>query len=399
MRIVAASVAYAAEPRGRRLDVVRDAHAEVTAARARLGLLGTEGVVVEHLERLLERLERRDAVVGHAVGVGVRQLVAAEQVPPPQLDGVHAHLPGGDVEQHLAGERLELPRSAVGGAADGVRVHGLGAEAGPGDAVGAGKQHADRGGGADRPRCRVGAAVGDEVDGRGLDRAVARRTPCATSACSCRDCPAASRFSRRSSTHLTGAPTFGAASIRHISSRWHHDLLTEAAAGVAHHHPDAVLRDAEQPRAEQPHLVGRLGGRVDGQLTGRRGVVDDEAATFHRYRRVAPAGRRSRSRRGRRWRTRRRAPTPGAPPARRRGSSRGPGARARRRPRRVEVVDDARQRLVVDVDELGCVLGEVQRCRRRRVRRGRRRNAPRRRRAAGEASRGSPGRPTCATAP
>ena len=35
----------------------------------------------------------------------------------------------------------------------------------------------------------------------------------------------------------------------------HHDLLAEPAAGVAHHHPDAVLGDAEQPRAEQPHLV------------------------------------------------------------------------------------------------------------------------------------------------
>ena len=38
--------------------------------------------------------------------------------------------------------------------------------------------------------------------------------------CSRRDLPAASRFSRRSSTHFTGAPTNGAASIRHISSRW-----------------------------------------------------------------------------------------------------------------------------------------------------------------------------------
>ena len=40
-----------------------------------------------------------------------------------------------------------------------------------------------------------------------------------TPACSWRDFPAASRFSRRSSTHFSGAPTFGAASIRHISSR------------------------------------------------------------------------------------------------------------------------------------------------------------------------------------
>ncbi len=40
-----------------------------------------------------------------------------------------------------------------------------------------------------------------------------------TSACSWRDLPAAIRFSRRSSTHFTGAPSLRPASIRHISSR------------------------------------------------------------------------------------------------------------------------------------------------------------------------------------
>ena len=115
----------------------------------------------------------------------------------------------------------------------------------------------------------------------------------------------------------------------------HHDLLTEPAAGVAHHHPDAVLRDAEQPRAEQPHLVGRLRGRVDGELTGRRGSSRRRGRDLPSARARRPAGRSSRSPRGRRRRTRRRAPTPGRP-AELADDVRAVGlrARARRRPRR-----------------------------------------------------------------
>ncbi len=65
-----------------------------------------------------------------------------------------------------------------------------------------------------------------------------------------------------------------------------HDLLPEAATGVAHHDPDAVLGHAEQARAEEAHLVRRLGRRVDRQLARRARVVDDQAASFHRHRGV-----------------------------------------------------------------------------------------------------------------
>ena len=159
-------------------------------------------------------------------------------------------LPRGDVEQHLAGERLELPRAAVGGAPDGVRVDRLSCvKAARGHAVRAGEQHADGGGGADRPRRRVGAAVLRRSRCGPPGSCRRRRTPCAASPCSWRDWPAASRFSRRSSIHFSGAGTLRRGEHQAHLVALHHDLLAEAAAGVAHDHADAVLGDAEQ--AEQ----------------------------------------------------------------------------------------------------------------------------------------------------
>ena len=125
-----------------------------------------------------------------------------------------------DVEQHLAGQRLELPRAAVRGAPDGVRV----------DRSWSRSRRAARGrarGTACRRRRRDRPATGsDRRRSRRRSRCARpgsrrrRRTPSSRRRARGGTCPAASRFSRRSSTHFTGAPTFGAASIRHISSRW-----------------------------------------------------------------------------------------------------------------------------------------------------------------------------------
>ena len=180
-----------------------------------------------------------------------------------------------------------------------------------------------------------------------------------TAACSWRDCPAASRFSRRSSTHFTGAPTFGAASIRHISSR---------CTMIFWPKPPPVSRITtrmrcsgmpEQTGAEQPHLVRRLRGRVDRELAGRPGVVDDEAAALHGHRRVRllEDG------------LARHVGGGGEHVVERR---RGQAADLADEVRAValvdervvvlgrDVVDDRRQRLVVDVDQLGRVLGEAE---------------------------------------
>ena len=242
------------EARRRRFDVVRQPDAEVPALGARCDLFGTERVVVEHLERVLERLERRDAVVGHPVRAGVRQVVSAEEVAATQLGGIDPDLARGEIEEHLAGQRLELPGTAVGGATNGIRVHGLRREAGFRYAVRAREQRADRGRAHHRPRRGVRAAVGHEVDADGLDHAVgierdahvgvllarlARRdqvlAPILDPLHRCTELPA-----REHQAHLVTL---------------HEDLLAEATAGVAHHDTDAVLGDAEQPRAEQTHLV------------------------------------------------------------------------------------------------------------------------------------------------
>ena len=70
--------------------------------------------MVEDLHGLLEGLGGREVVVRHAVGIDVRHLVAAQDVDATKFDGIHAHLPRGDVEQDLAREGFVLPWSAVG---------------------------------------------------------------------------------------------------------------------------------------------------------------------------------------------------------------------------------------------------------------------------------------------
>ena len=215
--------------------------------------------------------------------------------------GIDAHLPRRDVEQHLASERSRTatgPRYAR--AAGRVRVDRLGGEAGAG-ARGTGRGTARPTAAAvlDRPRRGVGAAVGHEVDVGGLDRAVGVERHRARRRARGATCPAASRFSRRSSTHFTGTPTFGAASIRHISSR---------CTMIFWPKPPPVSRITtrmrcsgmpEQARAEQPHLVRRLRRRVDRELAGAAGVVDDEAAPLHRHRGVGLLVDRLARRRGR----------------------------------------------------------------------------------------------------
>ena len=180
-------------------------------------------------------------------GLRVRQLVAAQQVAASQLDGVDAHAGGPRCRaatSRASDSNCHGPRYAV---RPTVFVYtDLGDEAGAW-ACGTGRGTACPTAAAvlDRPRRRVGAAR--PARGRGARPGCAPSSSNAmrTSPCSWRDCPAARRFSRRSSIHFSGAPAPSrAASMRHISSRWTHDLLAEPAAGVAHDDPDAVLGDA-----------------------------------------------------------------------------------------------------------------------------------------------------------
>ena len=219
-------------------------------------------------------------VEGHAVRAQIRQVVMAQQVSPAQLDGVHPHAPGGDVEHHFPGERFELPRPPIGRPPGRVRVHRLGGEAGSRNPVGSRKQGADERRRANRPRRRIGPAVGDEVELNGLDGAVGieRHLDLAVLVPRLAGCEKVlasilhpldrrSHFGRRQHhAHLVAL---------------HHDLLTEAAARVTHDHPDAMLRYPQQARAEEPDLMGGLSRRVDRHLTGRARVVDHQTAPLH----------------------------------------------------------------------------------------------------------------------
>ena len=294
-------------------------------------------------------------VVLHAARVAVRQLVAREDVPPSQLDGVDVHLPGGDVEQHLAGDRLELPRPSVRSAPARVREDRRGRPRPNGDAVWPGEQHAHRGRRPHGPRRRVGADVLHVVDLGGEDRAVdIERHP--------RHAVLVAGLARR---HEVLPPVFDPLDCRRYLARRQHeahvlavrdDLLPEPAARVAHDHPDGVFGDAEQTRAESPHLVGGLRRRPDGELARR--PLDDHSPRLHRHGgvRLLVEGLGHHVGRG------------GACLVHRVGLG---AAQLTRdvvgvglvhqlgRLLGVDVVDDGRERFVVDVDEVDGVLGDV----------------------------------------
>src|SRR5207237_1221097 len=80
--------------RGRRLDVDGEPapHRQPLAGRAPPCLLGAQGLVVGQLEQRVQRLLVLAGVVGGATGGGVWEAVGRDQVPAPQLGGVHVQL-------------------------------------------------------------------------------------------------------------------------------------------------------------------------------------------------------------------------------------------------------------------------------------------------------------------
>ena len=137
-----------------------------------------------------------------------------------------------------------------------------------------------------------------------------------------------------------------------------HDLLPEASADVAGDHPDPVLGQAEQARAEHPHLVRRLGRGPDGELAAGGRPLGDDAPRLHRHRRVGLLPDRLGDHVGGRVEdVRHRLGRRACQLAREvagvvlmdEGLDR----------RRLRVVGHRRQRLVVDFHQLGRVLGQV----------------------------------------
>ena len=322
-------------------------------------LFATEALVVEDLHRLFEGVRRSDVVVGHAVGVEVRHLVAAQDVAAAQLDGVHVHLARGDVEKDFTREGFVLPRTAVGRKARGVREHGLVVEARLGNAVRAREEHADRGGGQHRVWRRISPDVLYEVDVGGEDVAlVVERHP-----------GLAVDMARLTRRHQVLATVLDPLQReRHLARgqqdahvfAHRDDLLAESAAGVAHDDPHALRRDAQQSRGERPQFVRCLGGRPHRQVLRRRFPLDDHAARLHRHRRIdllVDVCFNNMGRRGENLLVRRRASHP----------SRdvvgvclvddhvGFGGQ----PNSLSEVGDGRQRVIVDIHQLDGILGDV----------------------------------------
>ena len=294
--------------RAGRFDVRREAEADVATLFQRFALFAAEALMVEDLDRLLEGVRGRDVVVGHAVGVEVRHLVAAEDIAAAQVDGVHVHLACGDVEKDFAREGFVLPRTAVGGKPRGVGEHRLVVEARLRHAIRPREEHADGGGGQHRVRRRIGADVIHEVDIGGEDVAfVVERHP-----------RPAVDMARLARGHQVLAPVLDPLEReRHLARgqqdahvfAHRDDLLAEAAAGVAHDDAHAVRRDAQQPSRERTQFVRCLGGRPYRQFLRRRLPTRppcraSPSAPAHRS-----VGRRSLLRRVRRTRT---SPRPAA---------------------------------------------------------------------------------------
>ena len=159
----------------RQLDVPRDADADEPLLRAREHLLLARARVVRHLAGALERLDEASAVPDDTRRRAVRELLGADQVLQAQLDGVHPEPPRRAVQQRLQHEGRDGPADAA------VRSHRrLVRRDAPGlpavvrEAVGPG-QEADDLDDFDRgcPRMdRVGADVGEDARGEGLERAV-----------------------------------------------------------------------------------------------------------------------------------------------------------------------------------------------------------------------------------
>ena len=222
-------------------------------------------------------------------------------------------------------------------------------------------------------RDRACSAAGRRRGRRACARAAPRIRPSASSASSTdarcpRPCGADRKFSRRSSTHLTGRPSSSAASATSGVSTGSVPLEPNAAADVRDDHADRAL------------VAGR--GICASCARGRCALCDDDQTVSRSPSRrgeraarspsASPPGAGSRARCARRGR--RAANAPATSPAR--FSQRTSVAPARGS-------TTGRQRLVVDLDALGRVLGLRARLAPRRPRPAGRRSAPRRPPAAG----------------
>ena len=226
------------------------------ASVAPLRLLAAQLPVPCQLEGPVQRPLVLAAVVGPAAGRGEREVLRAEEVPAPELARIDADLGRQHVHGPLDhGGRLGPPRTAIGGDDRGVGDDARGHVVDPGDPVNAGHHHPGEG---RQPRAegRVGPRV--------------RHHPHAQA-----DQPAVPRGTERELLHL-------AAALGHVhqvlSSRLHPAHGAPKPAGQRRH--DQLLRVGQHLRAEAPaHVRGDDSneGRVHAERPGDRGPDDERS--------------------------------------------------------------------------------------------------------------------------
>ena len=234
-----------------------------------------------------------------------------------------------------------------------------GRERRPGDPVRAREQHPTKPL-ALLPATGNGADVLDEVDRarRGCGRR--RRAPSTVSRSS-RACWPAIRFSRRSSIHFTGRPRRLPASTTASSSGSMNIFCPNPPPTSLHDDPDLVLRAARRARDEEAAHAVRALGRTPRRSSSRKGSQSPRRRGLHRHASGGAAERLGDDVGGRRRRRVELGVVAGRDRRRRRCRSRsGCTSRAPVGQRRV-VVDDRRERLDLDLDELAGVLGQVPR--------------------------------------
>ena len=281
----AEDVVLAAVARAQRLGHGGDAQAEQPAPLPRLRLLTAELLVVDRLEPHVQALGVLAGVGQEAERGPVREVLVADEVHPAERGLVHTEVVGRGLhhaflEEHRLGDPERAPvgdpaRRLVGVGAAGGQVRGR-------DVVrGEGRVHqADL----ELARLRVGeerAVVGVGVDPDAEDLAVAAQRQLAVQV----DVPGEAggdEVARLVLDPLDRPLQQDRGQDRADVPRVDRHLVAETAADVRGDDPDHVLGQLGHQRHRGPDDVRRLGGHVDGELGGGPVEVRDRPAALDR---------------------------------------------------------------------------------------------------------------------
>ena len=268
-----------------RLDVAGEPDAEIAALLAGLLLALAELVVVHEVLGLLHRLLVVAAVVDHGDLRLEREVLAVDEVPAAELRWVHVEFPRGEVHHALDDERrLRAARAAVGVDRRDVRERALHRAVDGGDVVLARQQRAvevrrHRG----RERREVRPEVRLRVDAEPLDVAVVAHREFGGGLVAAALCVCHVRLRARGDPLHGPFEVFGGPRHERLVGVVV-DLAPEPAADVRRLDAELVLGVVEHARHEEPVDVGVLGRHEHLQLVVTGRVVGHRCPGFHRVR-------------------------------------------------------------------------------------------------------------------